>query len=47
MTLAVEGREGNRELGAVRLEDAFIVTEHGAELIDRWPREEILVAPRG
>jgi Xaa-Pro aminopeptidase len=30
----------------VRLEDAVVVTKDGAELIDHWPRDEILVAPR-
>jgi len=47
MTIAVEGREGEAGVGAVRLEDAVVVTETGAELIDHWPRDEVLVAPRG
>jgi Xaa-Pro dipeptidase len=47
MTIAIEGREGERGVGGVRLEDAVVVTANGAELIDHWPREEILVAPRG
>lgn len=46
MTIAIEGREGEAGLGGVRLEDTVVVTPDGAELIDRWPREEILVAPR-
>jgi len=46
MTIAVEGREGETGIGAVRVEDAVVVTENGAELIDHWPRDEILVAPR-
>jgi Xaa-Pro aminopeptidase len=47
MTLAIEGREGIPGEGGVRLEDAVVITENGAELIDRWPRDEILVAPHG
>ena len=45
MTIAIEGREGERGRGGVRLEDAVVVTEDGCELIDHWPRDEILVAP--
>jgi Xaa-Pro aminopeptidase len=46
MTIAIEGREGAPGEGGVRLEDTVVVTGDGAELIDRWPRDEILVAPR-
>ncbi len=46
MTVAIEGREGEPGVGGVRLEDAVVVTKDGAELIDHWPRDEILVAPR-
>jgi Xaa-Pro aminopeptidase len=45
MTIAIEGREGEPGRG-VRLEDGLVVTKNGAELIDHWPRDEILVAPR-
>ena len=45
MTMAVEGREGEPGVGGVRLEDAVVVTETGAGLIDHWPRDEVLTAP--
>lgn len=47
MTIAIEGREGEVGVGGVRLEDVVVVTKDGAELIDHFPRDEILVAPFG
>ena len=46
MTIAVESREGETRVGGVRLEDMVVVTKNGAELIDYFPRDQILVAPR-
>lgn len=45
MTFAVESREGEAGVGGVRLENMVVVTETGAEVIDHFPRDEILVAP--
>lgn len=44
MVVAVESREGEHRVGGVRLENMVVVTDKGAEIIDHFPREEILVA---
>lgn len=41
--LAVETREGKWRVGGARIEDMIVVTENGAEIINRTPRDEILV----
>ena len=46
MTPAVECREGEKRAGGARLENMLVVTKNGAEIIDYFPRDEILVAPR-
>lgn len=46
MAIAVECREGEHRVGGVRLENMVVVTKDGAEIIDHFPRDEILVAPR-
>ena len=44
--LAVESREGETRVGGARLENMLVVTKNGAEIMDYFPRDEILVAPR-
>jgi len=46
MTIAVESREGETRAGGARLENMLVVTKNGAEIMDYFPRDEILVAPR-
>jgi Xaa-Pro dipeptidase len=45
MVIAIESREGDVGERTVRLEDMVIVTERGAEIIDRFPRDEIMAVP--
>jgi Xaa-Pro aminopeptidase len=44
MVIAIESREGEAGQG-VRLENMVIVTEQGAEIIDRFPRDQIIAVP--
>jgi Xaa-Pro dipeptidase len=46
MTIAVECREGEDRVGGARLENMVVVTKNGAEVMDNFPRDQILVAPR-
>lgn len=43
MTIALETIDGEWRIGGARLEDMVVVTENGAEIIDRTPRDEIIV----
>jgi len=44
MVIAIESREGENGQG-VRLENMVIVTDQGAEIIDRFPRDQIISVP--
>jgi len=44
MVIAYESLEGEHRVGGVRMENMVVVTKSGAEIIDHFPRDEILVA---
>jgi Xaa-Pro aminopeptidase len=44
MVISYESLEGEHRVGGVRLENTVVVTKDGAEIIDHFPRDEILVA---
>lgn len=44
--IAIESREGEWRVGGARIEDMIVVTENGAELINRMPRDEMIVTHR-
>lgn len=46
MTLALECREGETGVGGARQENMLVVTKNGAEIMDYFSREKVLVAPR-
>jgi len=43
-TLAVETSYGEMRVGGSRMEDMVLVTEEGAEIVNHWPREEIIAS---
>lgn len=43
MVIAYESAEGEHRVGGVRNESMVVVTENGAEIMDHFPRDEILV----
>ncbi len=44
MVIAIESLEGEHRQGGFRLEHMVLVTKDGAELLDYFPRDEILIA---
>jgi len=44
MVIAYESLEGEHRVGGARMENMVVVTKDGAEIIDHFPRDEILVA---
>ena len=44
MVIAYESLEGEHRVGGVRMENMVVVTKNGAEIMDFFPRDEILVA---
>jgi Xaa-Pro aminopeptidase len=44
MVIAIEGIEGVHRKAGVRTESMVVVTANGPELIDHFPRDEIIVA---
>ena len=46
MVIAYESLEGEHRVGGVRMENMVLVTKDGPEILDHFPRDEILVAGR-
>lgn len=44
MVIAYESLEGEHRVGGTRMENMVVVTQKGAEIMDHFPRDEILVA---